>query len=234
MYFADSLSRFLGTPIYSILKGKLEGKPIPCSWNGVRGRGTRRCDSYGHEIELATISDNSHWRESTAIEKAIYESMMFAGMQVSRQDNLTFRGLVPPTAADGDRMAERAPLVPDLKASISYDEGKTPEQDFIFDVKTTRRSATTDYKCRDAYNTPHGVVDKRAAAVPGEYVQKAKKADKEYASRATRSNTSDSGSELDGLDLDNGQTQSIPSGPVESKLRELPPPDCRTSFWRVL
>ena len=82
--------------------------------------------------------------------------MKYAGIQVTRQDNLTFRGLVPPTAADGVRMAERAPLVPDIKASLSYDEGKTPEQDFIFDVKTTRRSASTDYNCRDAYDTPHG------------------------------------------------------------------------------
>ena len=118
-YFADSFSRFLGTPIYSILKDNLKDKPIPCSWNGMRGRATRRCDSFGHEIELATIADNSHWRESTAIEKAIYESMRYAGIQVSRQDNLTFRGLVPPTVADGARMVERAPLVPDIKASLS-------------------------------------------------------------------------------------------------------------------
>ena len=173
--FADSFSRYLGAPIYSVLKGKLQNKPIPCSWNGVRGRATRRCGPFGHELELATISDNSHWRESTAIEKAIYESMKFAGIQVTRQDNLTFRGLVPPTAADGDRELERAPLVPDIKATLSYDGGKTPEQDFIFDVKTARRSASTDYKCREAYDTPHGVVDKRAAAVPKEYMQKARR-----------------------------------------------------------
>ena len=114
--------------------------------------------------------------------------------------------------------------MPDIKASLSYDDGKTPEQDFIFDVKTTRRSASTHYKCKDAYHNPHGAVDKRAAAVPKEYVMKARKADREYASRATTNDTSDSGDEFDDLDLDNDQGMSHTSGPVESKLRELPPP----------
>ena len=67
-------------------------------------------------------------------------------------------------------------------------------------------------------------MDRRAAAVPKEYMLKARKADREYASRATRTNTSDSGIDTDDLDLDNGQDPSNPSGPVESKLRELPPP----------
>ena len=53
---------------------------------------------------------------------------------------------------------------------------------------------------------------------------KARKADREYASRATRTNTSDSGNDTDDLGLDNGQDPSNPSGPVESKLCELSPP----------
>ena len=59
-------------------------------------------------------------------------------------------------------------------------------------------------------------------------MQKARKADREYASRATRSDTSDSGEdsglEMEELDLNNEQDSSNPSGPVESRLRELPPP----------
>jgi hypothetical protein len=227
--FADSLSRYLGAPIYSLMKEKLVGQPIPCSWNGVRGRGVRRCDAHGHELELATISDNSHWRESTAIEKAIYDSMRYAGLEVKRQDNLTFRGLVGATAADGARPQERAPLVPDLRAELSYDGGKTPAQEYIFDVKTLRLSGSTEgYKVRESYEEPHGAVDRRAASVPKEYLQKARKADAEHARRATNQNHSDSDMEADDLDMALGDThdqdQAQRPGPVESKLREMPAP----------
>ena len=227
--FADSLSRFLGAPIYSLMKEKLVGQPIPCSWNGVRGRGVRRCDAHGHELELATVSDNSHWRESTAIEKAIYDSMRYAGLEVKRQDNLTFRGLVGATAADGARPQERAPLVPDLRAELSYDGGNTPAQEYIFDVKTLRLSGSTEgYKVRESYEEPHGAVDRRAASVPKEYLQKARKADAEHARRATNQHHSDSDMEADDLDMALGDTQDQDQaqrpGPVESKLREMPAP----------
>ena len=111
-----------------------------------------------------------------------------------------------------------------IYASISYDEGKTLEQDFIFDVKTTRRSASTDYNCREVYDTPHGAVDRRAAAVQKEYVVKARKADREYTSRATCNDNSDSGNGLQDTQLDIDQGVSHTFGPVETKLRELPPP----------
>ena len=57
-----------------------------------------------------------------------------------------------------------------------------------------------------------------------EYVMKARKADREYASRATCNDTSDSGNELQDTHFDYDQGVSHTFGPVETKLRELPPP----------
>ena len=61
---------------------------------------------------------------------------------------------------------------------------------------------TEGYKVRESYQEPHGAVVRRAASVPKEYVLKARKADSEHASRATTQTNSDSGSEVEDLDLD--------------------------------
>ena len=78
--FSDALARYIGAPLPSIVRGGLEGLPMPC--NALSGEGRRRgrmCDAHGHQMELAKLRDNTVTVEYTTLEKTVHEILRHAG-----------------------------------------------------------------------------------------------------------------------------------------------------------
>ena len=90
--FSDTLARYLGAPLPSIVRGGLGGLPMPC--NALSGGGRRKgrvCDVHGHQMELAKLRDNTVCVESTTLEKAIHETLRHAGFDSRWQDKTMFK-----------------------------------------------------------------------------------------------------------------------------------------------
>ena len=165
--FADTVARYLGVPLPSIVEGGLEGLEMPCSVMRGEGRSRRRrkCDAHGHQMELANLPDNMLKVESEALEKAVHATLRYAGFDARWQDRLTFR----------TGTGERPPIVPDITSKLRVGEG--PELTYLMDVKTVRLSGdTAGYSVRGSYDRPHGAMDVRGRQVPEEYLAKARRA----------------------------------------------------------
>ena len=215
--FADTVARYLGVPLPSIVEGGLEGLEMPCSVMRGEGRSRRRrrCDAHGHQMELANLPDNMLKVESEALEKAIHATLRYAGFDARWQDRLTFR----------TGTGERPPIVPDITSKLRVGEG--PELTYLMDVKTVRLSGdTAGYSVRGSYDRPHGAMDVRGRQVPEEYLAKARRADAEAARGASQQN-SGGGDWEEHEDWGAGGRAMDPAhrpGPTEKKLRGFPPP----------
>ena len=170
------------------------------------------CDAHGHQMELACLPDNVVKTESTTIEKAIHGTLRYAGFDARWQDRLLFKTAAP----DGPA------IVPDITARMAVGDG--PQLEYLMDVKTVRLSGDTlGYKVRASYNKQHGAMDARAAAIPAEYLAKARRADAEAARGASQHNSARAGEEHG----DWGNYAADPTrqpGPLERKLRAHPAP----------
>ena len=212
--FADSLARYLGVALPSIVEGGLVGLQMPCSYLNGERRGRRRvCDAHGHQMELATLPDNVNVIESTTIEKAIHNTLRYAGIDARWQDRLMFK-----------RGAECRPaIIPDITAKLAYGSG--PRLEYLYKVKTVRLSGDTlGYKVRASYSKQHGAMDARASVIPADYLAKARRADAEAAQGAAQPNSAMWAGVAHGDWRNHAADPANQPGLLENRLRARPAP----------
>ena len=162
--------------------------------------GRSSVDKYGDVVMAAALQGDGWRRRHDTVKMRIFGLLRWAGVEVDCEVFNIFSGLIPQQGLSRlEQGRKRQGLVPDFRLRVPAVDGRGPQvEELVLAELKVISCCLTRYSRNPRATTK--AVDRRAATLPAEYRQHARKIDREY-----------------------GGVQVGAVGPVEDKLLSFPP-----------
>ena len=162
--------------------------------------GRSSVDKYGDVVMASALQGDGWRRRHDGVKMRIFGLLRWAGVEVDCEVFNVFSGLIPQQGLNRlEQGRKRQGLVPDFRLRAPAVDGRGPQvEELVLAELKVISCCPTRYKRNPRATTK--AVDRRAATLPAEYRQHARRIDREY-----------------------GGVQEGAIGPVEAKLLSFPP-----------